>query len=220
MSGPQRFLSVYEAHGGLGGLVGRRRLLRIDAFERVPLEQRQPDDSQAGVQKREKDQILEYLERNVPGSDPHRLLDTIRSVHDLRSLAQQPVLLAMIREVLPDVEATLADGRRFRSVDLYERFVNRWLERNDGKHTLLPEHKCRLMSRLAREVWVSGRRTWSAEWMEKWLLVFLNKHPEMELDYSSRMPTQWKQDFRAATFLSRRGNDFRKIGRASCRERV
>ena len=154
------------------------------------------------------DQILEYLERNVPGSDPHRLLDTIRSVHDLRSLAQQPVLLAMIREVLPDVEATLADGRRFRSVDLYERFVNRWLERDDGKHTLLPEHKCRLMSRLAREVWVSGRRTWSAEWMEKWLLVFLNKHPEMELDYSSRMPTQWKQDFRTATFLSRRGNDF------------
>ena len=154
------------------------------------------------------DQILEYLERNVLGSDPHRLLDTIRSVHDLRSLAQQPVLLAMIREVLPDVEAALADGRRFRSVDLYERFVNRWLERDNGKHTLLPEHKCQLMSRLAREVWVSGRRTWSAKWMEQWLLVFLNKHPEMELDYSSRTPAQWKQDFRTATFLSRRGNDF------------
>ena len=154
------------------------------------------------------DQILEYLERNVPGSDPHRLLDTIRSVHDLRSLAQQPVLLAMIREVLPDVEAALADGRHFRSVDLYESFVNRWLERDDGKHTLLPEHKCQLMSRLAREVWVSGRRTWSAEWMEHWLLEFLHEHPEMERDYSARMPTQWKQDFRTATFLSRRGNDF------------
>ena len=154
------------------------------------------------------DQVLEYLERNVPGSDPHRLLDTIRSVHDLRSLAQQPVLLAMIREVLPDVEAALADGRRFRSVDLYERFVNRWLERDDGKHTLLPEHKCQLMSRLAREVWVSGRRTWSAKWMEQWLLGFLHEHPEMERDYSARMPTQWKQDFRTATFLSRRGNDF------------
>ena len=154
------------------------------------------------------DQILEYLERNVPGFDPHRLLDTIRSVHDLRSLAQQPVLLAMIREVLPDVEAALADGHRFRSVDLYERFVNRWLERDNGKHTLLPEHKCQLMSRLAREVWVSGRRTWSAKWMEHWLLVFLNKHPEMELEYSSRTPAQWKQDFRTATFLSRRGNDF------------
>ena len=154
------------------------------------------------------DQILEYLERNIPGSDPHRLLDTIRSVHDLRSLAQQPVLLAMIREVLPDVEEALADGSRFRSVDLYERFVNHWLERDNGKHTLLPEHKCRLMSRLAREIWVLGRRTWSAEWMEHWLLVFLNKHPEMELEYSSRTPAQWKQDFRTATFLSRRGNDF------------
>ena len=30
----------------------------------------------------------------------------------------------------------------------------------------------------------------------------------MELDYKERMPDQWKQDFRTATFLTRRRDDF------------
>ena len=154
------------------------------------------------------EQILEYLEHNVPGSDPRHLLDAINSVHDLRSLARQPVLLAMIREVLPYIEESLMRGHRLHSVDLYDYFIDRWLERDNGKHTLLPAHKHRLMVRLAHDIWTSGRRTWSAEWMEDWLLKFLYEHPEMELEYSIRMPTQWKQDFRTATFISRHGNYF------------
>ena len=40
------------------------------------------------------------------------------------------------------------------------------------------------------------------------MLQFFHAHPEMELDYERRMPNQWKQDFRTATFLARRGDDF------------
>ena len=40
------------------------------------------------------------------------------------------------------------------------------------------------------------------------MLQFLHAHPDMELHYAGRMPDQWKQDFRTATFLSRRGDDF------------
>ena len=40
------------------------------------------------------------------------------------------------------------------------------------------------------------------------MLQFLHLHQEMELDYEPRMPAQWKQDLRTATFLSRRGDDF------------
>ena len=154
------------------------------------------------------DQIREYLARNIPDSDPERLFDMIRSVHDLGALASQPVMLNMIREVLPSIEKDLSGGARVRSVDLYERFVGQWLTRDDGKHSLIPEHKILLMTHLAWQVWRSGSRTWSARWMEKWMLQFLHSHEEMELDYESRMPHQWKQDFRTATFLSRRGDDF------------
>ena len=156
----------------------------------------------------DEDQIREYLARNIPGADPDRLFEMIRSVHDLSALAAQPVMLDMIREVLPSVENDLSRGARIRSVDLYERFVDQWLTRDDGKHGLIPEHKTLLMMHLAWQVWCSGSRTWSARWMEKWMLQFLHLHQEMELDYEPRMPAQWKQDLRTATFLSRRGDDF------------
>ena len=154
------------------------------------------------------DQIREYLHRNVPEADTDRLLETIRSVHNLSELASQPVLLNMIRQVLLTIDEDLSVGHRVRSVDLYERFADKWLRRDDGKHTLIPEHKIQLMTHLAWQVWRSGSRTWSARWMEKWMLQFLHTHPDMELDYEKRMPDQWKQDFRTATFLTRRGDDF------------
>ena len=154
------------------------------------------------------DQIREYLHRNVPEADTDRLLETIRSVHNLSELASQPVLLNMIRQVLLTIDEDLSAGREVRSVDLYERFVNKWLRRDDGKHSLIPEHKIQLMTHLAWQVWRSGSRTWSAHWMEEWMLQFLHAHPDMELHYAGRMPDQWKQDFRTATFLSRRGDDF------------
>ena len=154
------------------------------------------------------DQSREYLRRNVPEADTDRLMETIRSVHNLRELASQPVLLDMIREVLLTIDEDLSVGHRVRSVDLYERFVNKWLRRDDGKHSLIPEHKIQLMTHLAWQVWRSGSRTWSARWMETWMLQFLHTHPDMELHYAGRMPDQWKQDFRTATFLARRGDDF------------
>ena len=154
------------------------------------------------------EQIREYLHRNVPEADTDRLLETICSVHNLRELASQPVLLNMIRQVLLTIDEDLSVGHQIRSVDLYERFVNKWLRRDDGKHTLIPEHKIQLMTHLAWQIWRSGSRTWSARWMETWMLQFLHAHPDMELDYEKRMPDQWKQDFRTATFLTRRGDDF------------
>ena len=154
------------------------------------------------------DQIREYLRRNVPEADINQLMETICSVHNLRELASQPVLLNMIRQVLLTIDEDLSAGHEVRSVDLYEGFVNKWLGRDDGKHTLIPEHKIQLMTHLAWQIWRSGSRTWPAYWMETWMLQFLHTHPDMELHYAGRMPDQWKQDFRTATFLTRRGDDF------------
>ena len=190
----QYFRNIKEEFAFFGGQ-GRERVRGKDyiVFTLLPFDE---------------DQIREYLARNIPGSDSDQLFEMIRSVHDLRALAAQPVMLDMIREVLPSIENDLSRGDRIRSVDLYERFVDQWLTRDEGKRTLIPEHKTLLMAHLAWRVWCSGSRTWSARWMEKWMLQFLHSHQEMELDYERRMPDQWKQDLRTATFLSRRGDDF------------
>ena len=154
------------------------------------------------------DQIREYLRRNVPDSNPVQLLDLIRSVHNLGELASQPVLLDMILQFLPDIEGTARAGRRIRSVDLYERFIDQWLERDDGKHNFVPRHKIQLMSHLASQVWRSGSRTWKADEMEDWLLEFCEEHKNIMRRSSHYTPDQLTNDFLTATFLSRRGDNF------------
>lgn len=137
--------------------------------------------------------ILDHLLRQAAATtaiDVDGALETIRSVHDLYSLARQPVLLSMIRHVLARVEEALVEHRRIRTAELYEELVEQWLSRDDGKHTLTPEHKLRLMGHLAPEGWASGTRAWEDAWMEDWLLRCLHNHPEMELHYDERMPTQ------------------------------
>ena len=155
----------------------------------------------------DEDQIQEYLRRNVPDSDPNRLLDMIRSVHDLGALASQPVLLNMIRDILPAVEEDSRGGRRVRSVDIYKRFVDGWLRRDMGKHSFTPEHKIQLMTHLAWQVWRSGARTWNADQMDDWLLEFCDEHKNIQRRSRDHTSDQLTQDFRTATFLSRRGDN-------------
>ena len=155
----------------------------------------------------DEDQIQEYLRRNVPDSDPNRLLDMIRSVHDLGALASQPVLLNMIRDILPAIEADSHGDRRVRSVDIYKRFVDGWLRRDMGKHSFTPEHKIQLMTHLAWQVWRSGVRTWNAEQMDDWLLEFCDEHKNIQRRSRDHTSDQLTQDFRTATFLMRRGDN-------------
>ena len=155
----------------------------------------------------DEDQIQEYLRRNVPDSDPNQLLDMIRSVHDLGALASQPVLLNMIRDILPAIEADSHGDRYVRSVDIYKRFVDGWLRRDMGKHSFIPEHKIQLMTHLAWQVWRSGVRTWNAEQMDDWLLEFCDEHKNIQRRSRDHTSDQLTQDFRTATFLTRRGDN-------------
>ena len=155
----------------------------------------------------DEDQIQEYLRRNVPNSDPNRILDMIRSVHDLGALASQPVLLNMIRDILPAVEEDSRGNHRVRSVDIYKRFVDGWLRRDIRKHSFTPEHKIQLMTHLAWQVWRSGSRTWNAEQMDDWLLEFCDKHKNIQRRSRDHTSDQLTQDFRTATFLTRRGDN-------------
>ena len=155
----------------------------------------------------DEDQIQEYLRRNVPDSDPNQLLDMIQSVHDLGALASQPVLLNMIRDILPAIEADSHGDRCVRSVDIYKRFVDGWLRRDMGKHSFIPEHKIQLMTHLAWQVWRSGGRTWNAEQMDDWLLEFCDEHKNIQRRSRDHTSDQLTQDFRTATFLTRRGDN-------------
>ncbi|WP_239394846.1 NACHT domain-containing NTPase, partial [Frankia sp. CiP3] len=166
----------------------------------------------------DEDQIRAYLEANVPGADVDRLLDLIDSVHNLREIAERPLTLRMIADQLETVEQAKLAGRTVRAVDLYASFVRQWLERDDGKHCLLPDHKQLLMEHLAAQLWRTGRTSWDVADVEQWMLEFLAGRPELELHYPARAPDLWKEDLRTATFLVRRDDDTFGFAHTSLRE--
>jgi uncharacterized protein YjbI with pentapeptide repeats len=92
-------------------------------------------------------------------------------------------------------------------VDLYGEVVERWLSRDSGKHTLIPEHKQLLMEEIAAGLWRSGRNSWGAAEVDNWLLDVLDSRPDLQRHYRERVPDLWKADFRTATFLNREGGD-------------
>ncbi|MEV0568041.1 pentapeptide repeat-containing protein [Dactylosporangium sp. NPDC050588] len=155
-------------------------------------------------------QIRDYLAGNLDaGPDKvEAFLTLIGSVHDLTDLARRPMTLKLISDQVEFIETAKLQGRAVRAVDLYGEVVERWLARDSGKHTLLPEHKHLLMEAIAAEIWRSGRNSWTAGDVDDWLLDLLDQRPDLRRHYRDNVPDLWKTDFRTATFLSRDGDEF------------
>ena len=163
-------------------------------------------------------QIRTYLSENIPGCDVEALMQVLGSVHDLRELAERPYTLKLLATQLAYIEQAKLDGRRVRGVDLYGEFVSRWLERDAGKHNLLPDHKAQLMEQLAADQWRSGQAGWRASDVDQWLVEFIDRHPEVAVHYRHPDPELWKEDLRTATFVVRRDDDLFAFAHTSMRE--
>jgi WD40 repeat protein len=156
------------------------------------------------------DQIRDYLGRNLPEQDLERLLELIRSVHNLGELAERPYTLSLIARHIPQLERWKMEGRKVTGATLYRHMVQSWLERDMGKHQLTPEHKLRLMEHLAAALRRSGRRAWTVGDLEQWLIDFLEANPRLAAHYRGKDRELLKEDLRTATFLVREGEaDFR-----------
>ncbi|WP_291522109.1 pentapeptide repeat-containing protein [Branchiibius sp. NY16-3462-2] len=153
-------------------------------------------------------QIHRYLVNNADLSDERatRLIDAVGGSEDLLS---RPVNLAMIRDYIEDLERMVRTDGVLREVDLYANLVRRWLDRDDGKHRILAQHKPRIARALAAAMWRSKRTSWSADEVEQWLVDYRASHPGLMRHYPTPPPTpaEWASDLRTATFLSRRRDD-------------
>uniref|UniRef100_UPI0013006E98 NACHT domain-containing protein n=1 Tax=Lentzea terrae TaxID=2200761 RepID=UPI0013006E98 len=155
-------------------------------------------------------QIHEYLAGNLDRDAEwvDAFLDTIRAVHNLTELAQRPITLRLISDQVDFIENAKLEGRDLRSVDIYAEVVNRWITRDEGKHTLTPDHKRLLMEEIAAALWRSGENAWSPAELDDWLLDLLDQRPALRRHYREHVPDLWTADFRTATFLKREGDTF------------
>ena len=156
------------------------------------------------------EQVREYLATNLdrPPEWVDGFLKAIAAVHDLTDLSRRPVTLRMIADQVNVIETAKIAGRELRAVELYREFVDRWMARDEEKRVLAPEHKHLLMEEVAAALWRSGRRSWSPEQLDDWLLAVLERRPELERRYRQRLPELLTADFRTATFLARDGDAF------------
>ncbi|AHF00060.1 hypothetical protein THITH_08235 [Thioalkalivibrio paradoxus ARh 1] len=149
------------------------------------------------------EQVAEYLARALPGADVHQLQGLIASVHNLTELTRRPYTLRLVAEFIPEIENWRAQGKRVYGVTLYRRMVQRWLERDSGKHVLKPAHKMRLMPHLAATLAREGQRLLPVARLESWFTRFLADEPDLKERYAGVDRDKLEEDLRTATFLVR-----------------
>jgi WD40 repeat protein/nucleoside phosphorylase len=149
------------------------------------------------------EQIKAYFRAMLPDREPDEIMAVIDSVHNLTELSRRAYTLRLIGELLPEIEQLRAEGRTVYGVTLYREMINRWLERDAGKHHLRPDHKRRLAAHLAAELWRHGQRLVNAVDLEAWLQLWLHSQRDIAARYAGLHPDWLEEDLRTATFFVR-----------------
>jgi len=150
-------------------------------------------------------QIRNYLTGILDG-DADRAesaIQLIGSIHNMSELATRPYLLSMIAERLEEFDGARQRGEIVNAARLYQMFTQRWLSRDDGKHSLDPLHKRILMQQLAADLWRESEREMSPDQLDLWLDRFLKEHAYIGQAYASTDRSILKEDLRTACFVLR-----------------
>ena len=147
--------------------------------------------------------IQSYLAKRLPPDKAEELQGIIKSTYNLEELASRPVLLAMMSEQLGELLRLREAGEPITAARLYGITVSEWVQRDNGKHRLAPQHKALLMGALAAAMWTDGLEAWSAERLDRWLLPNVDKLFPRRYDLNLAEAIQ--DDLRTATFIVRPG---------------
>lgn len=167
-----------------------------------------PDDIEAMVMlPLTEEQITNYLRHALPGIEPATIIDMVKSVHDLHDLSKRPFTLKLVGEFFPALEEDRKAGKAISGVGLYRRVVDRWLNRDDGKHQIKSDHKLQLASHLAALLWKQKQSALPASEIEDWFMGWLADNPKIAFRYQGISPDILEEDLRTATFLCREDDE-------------
>ncbi len=94
-------------------------------------------------------QIEEYVKKNLPDITFESFKKTIKSIHNLEGLVTKPFHLKLISEQISELQELKLQGKPINASSLYETIVNKSFSRDNGKHTIMSEHKIALLEELA-----------------------------------------------------------------------
>ena len=153
-----------------------------------------------------KGQIITYLEKKLPPTrSAQSVIEMFENIHNLMELAERPVLLNMLTEILDRLDD--ASQGNIQPIDVYKMVLERWLERDKGKHTIPVDYKPLVMEALASHIWKEETASISFEKLGIWLDIFKSNHPLVVGASRNRDTEQWKEDLRTATYIVRPQDD-------------
>jgi hypothetical protein len=104
-------------------------------------------------------------------------------------MAERPYTLSLLVKEIAQIERWKAEGKRVTGLMLYRHMVLSWLERDEGKHHLTPDHKQAVMEYCAAALWRRGAKFWTVGDLEQWLIGLLESRPDMAAHYRGIAPT-------------------------------
>lgn len=148
-------------------------------------------------------EIEDYIRRAFPATWT-QTLQKIRATYDLMGLAQRPILLKMITEVLP----TLKDhDEPLNTQWLYTRYVDIWLKRDDWRVKVPTKDRAAFTISFATAMYFAGKMSFTIDEIKD----AIKRDPS----HSSFGTLQdFENDIRLCSFIERKGDEFQFVHRS------
>jgi WD40 repeat protein len=149
-------------------------------------------------------QIKQYLSQVFMDKDAEQLYSTFESIHNLAELAERPVLLNFLGEIIDDLESLRLSEKKITTASVYERIVNKSFYRDNGKHEIPIEIKESLLEEIAAFLWKRADRRIEFSKLATFMSEYLANGPAaMKKLYFNKEEEALYKDLRNATLLVR-----------------
>lgn len=156
-----------------------------------------------------KEQIQSYLINWLGKEDAEKAITFINNVHDLSGLSERPLMLNLIRDLLPELQEEFKTNPHINASTLYKLLFDKVGYRDNEKHLIPLDEKRKLLGRFALYLWQQGVTTLYVDDLDSWMLEHRNDYPQLSIKLNSGQydPELILQDLHNASLLVRDNDD-------------
>ena len=156
-----------------------------------------------------KQQIENYLVKWLGTDRGVQAVKFIETVHDLSGLSERPIMLSMIRNLLPELEKEREHNQHINASTLYRTLFDQVGYRDTGKHIIPLDEKRLLLGQFALYMWQEKISSIDVEELDNWVISNADKYPKFNVLISTGKydPSILLQDLHNASLLVRDVDD-------------
>ncbi|MCX7088703.1 MAG: hypothetical protein NTV00_11690 [Methylococcales bacterium] len=164
-----------------------------------------------------KAQIKNYLINWLGDTAGTRAVQFIETVHDLSGLSEKPIMLRLIKDLIPELELKAQQSQHINAATLYNTLFQQISQRDVDKHLIQLDEKQRLLLHFAVYLWQQRSTELNRLVLQDWFLQFKTQLPILSVDISTGKYSidLLLQDLHNASLLVRDGDDNYRFAHSS-----